>query len=86
MLQKKDDFTEHLQDKQGPELMDGCGQGSRVIMCTLRESQDLLNFNLRAHANSILDPGQGEVAPVETAGSSHIHFSKARTSLFLKKE
>lgn len=51
----------YLQDKLGPELMDGCGQGSSVIMSTLKQSQELLNFNLRAHANSLPDPGQGEV-------------------------
>lgn len=31
---KKEGFTERLWDNHGPELMDGCGQGSRVIMCT----------------------------------------------------
>lgn len=41
--------------------MDGCEQGSMVIMCTLKGSQELLNFNLKADANSSPDPGQGEV-------------------------
>lgn len=60
-ISKKEGFTERLQDKQGPELMDGCGQGSREITWTLKESQELLNFNLRAHTNSLPDPGQGEI-------------------------
>jgi len=41
--------------------MDGSGQGSRVIKRTLKESQELLNFNLRARANSLAAPEQGEV-------------------------
>ena len=61
LLQKKEAFTEGLWGKQGPELMDGSGQGSRVIKRTLKESQELLNFNLRARANSLAAPEQGEV-------------------------
>lgn len=53
---------EPLQSTCGISRVDGeCEQGTMVIMCTLKEHQELLNFNLKADANSFSDPVQGEV-------------------------
>ena len=77
---KKAAFKEHLQDVQRPEPMDGCGKRSRVIKCALKESQELLNFNLRTNTDSCPDLGKVKSALAETTGRFCLHFSRVRMS------
>lgn len=65
--------------------MDGCEQGSMVIICILKQNQELLNFNLKADANSFPDPGQGEVHSCSNHREFFISFQPGQDVIFLEE-